>query len=99
MRDAYCDRQLTTKLKLSVEIFCTEIFPYENSEIIPVCRNHACLSVSQEIKSPLISQYQSYSSKIDEWKGLHEYFNLETPKNDILFKKVGMNFDLHFNLC
>ena len=35
--DAYCDRQLTLNFEFWVKIFCSDMFPYEDSEIVTVC--------------------------------------------------------------
>ena len=34
-----------------------------------------------------------------QWKGLHEYYNMETQKFDFFFKKFEIEFDLYFDFC
>ena len=49
------------------------------------------LSVPREKKSPWLRQHQSYInwSLIHQWKGLYEYYNMETHKFEFLLIKVA----------
>ena len=75
--DTYSDWHLNPNFELWVEIFC-----------VPTCFHmripKLCLSVRTSRKEIRL---------IHQWKGFHEYYNMETEKFEFLFKK-GRNWIL-----
>ena len=82
-----CDQQLTLNFGNWVEFFCVPTWFHMriSKSCLSVCLS-ICLSVPREKKSPLLRQYQSYSSN---WciHNLHEYYSMKTLKFDFFFSK------------
>ena len=80
-RDAYSNRQLTPNLELWVEIFC-----------VPTCFHmripKSCLSVRTPRKEITLASSISilHWLLIHQWKGIHEYYTIETQKFEFFFK-------------
>ena len=84
------DQQLTTNFELWVEILCADMFPYEDSKTPSVCPYPEKINHNSFVNN-------SPTLVIDtSMKGLHEYYNMETPKLDFS-KKFEIEFWLVLN--
>ena len=96
--DAYRDRRLTTNFELWVEIFCVPTCFHKRipKPCLSVClsvrlsvRLSVCPSVRTPRKETTIASSISvlHWQLIHQWKGLHEYYAMETQKLDFFFQK------------
>ena len=84
--EAYRDRRLTTNFEFWVEIFC-----------VPTCFHvripKPCLSVRPSVRTPRKDIIIASSISVlhwwlmHQWKGLHEYYTMETRKFEFFSKK------------
>ena len=93
--EAYRDRRLTTNFELWVEIFCADMFPYEDSKILSVCpypekRNHPGFV---NISPTLVI--------IHQWKGVLEHYSMKTQKVNLkkIQKLPKLNFVHTLSVC